>query len=90
MVMTLAEKGLITKIAGQPCSLRLTDEEAEPPAAARPPDDITEALDPEVAPLVYALRADPCVITKSSCWGHRRGAAFVELAVDGLLGSHTL
>lgn len=87
MVTTLAEKGFITKTAGQSRSIRLVaTKETELQATSRPPDDITEALDPEIAPLVHALRADPLVITKSSCWGHRRGAAFVELAVDGPAG----
>jgi hypothetical protein len=93
MVVTLTEKGFIAREPGKPRSIRLL---AQPDAADfveiddslpnRPPDDITEPLDPEIAPLVEALRADAHVTTKGSCWGHGKKPAYIDLAVEGVEG----
>ena len=66
-----------------PLNLAPKDDEARP---SRPPGDITEPLDPEIAPLVEALRADRRLVTKASCWGHGKKPAYVDLAVDGVEG----
>jgi repressor LexA len=93
MVITLTEKGLITRESGKPRSIRLV---AWPDAAAvaeveedlpsRPPDEITEPLDPPIASLVEILRADSRTLTKGSCWGHGKKAAYIDLAVASTAG----
>jgi len=52
----------------------------------RPADHFTDPVDPEIAALVDALRADDRVVTKGSCCGHGRKPAYVELAVEGMEG----
>jgi hypothetical protein len=93
MVVSLTEKGLITREPGQARSIRLVEVVADPAAPgadtwqpSRPPDDITAPLDPEIAPLVEALRADSGVVTKASCSGHGKTPAYIDLAVDGIEG----
>jgi repressor LexA len=89
MIVTLAKKGLITREPRRPRSVRLIDqepEEADDDLPSRPPDDITDPLDREIEPLVLALRADGSVLTKSSCCGHGKKPAFVDLAVEGMDG----
>jgi hypothetical protein len=51
-----------------------------------PLGEITEPLDPEIAPLVEALRVDSRVVTKASCWGHGKKPAYIDLAVEGMEG----
>lgn len=54
--------------------------------SARPRGEITEPLDPEIGPLVEALREDDHIVTQGSCSGHAKEAAYVELAVQGTDG----
>lgn len=96
MVVTLTEKGFITREPGKARSivvvapkpvvakpvLYIGDEEIP----TRPPDDIHAPLDPDIAPLVHALRKDRRVLTKGSCWGHKKRPAYVDLAVEGVEG----
>jgi hypothetical protein len=89
MVLALAEKGLITRVPGQARSIRIVEpgsgaKTRSPPR--KPADFISEPIDPEITPLVMALRADPVVVTKGSCWGHRRKPAYIDLAVEGMAG----
>ena len=93
MVVALTEKGLITRQPGQARSIRLAEVpaiRAVPDADAwrptRPPDDITAPLDPEIAALVEALREEPAIATKGSCWGHERESAYIEFAIEGIEG----
>jgi hypothetical protein len=94
MIVTLSEKGFIRRQPGQARSIELVEEDAvaaedeDDDFPTRPPDDIDAPLDPEIASLVHALRADPRILTKGSCWGHRKRPAYVDLAVDGLDGLH--
>ena len=92
MVLALAEKGLITRVTGQVRSIRIVElgsgAKTRPPPR-KPADFITEPLDPEITPLVMALRANPRVVTKGSCWGHRRKPAYIDLAVEGFDGPAT-
>jgi repressor LexA len=89
MVVVLAEKGIITRVPGQARSIRIVDSgsgaKTRPPPR-KPADFISEPIDPEITPLVMALRADPVVVTKGSCWGHRRKPAYIDLAVEGIDG----
>jgi len=89
MVLALAEKGLITRVPGQARSIRIVEPgsgaKTRPPPR-KPADFISEPIDPEITPLVMALRADPVVVTKGSCWGHRRKPAYIDLAVEGMAG----
>ncbi len=43
-------------------------------------------ITPEIAPLVHALRTGARIITKGSCWGHRKKPAWVDVAVHGMVG----
>lgn len=89
MVVTLTKNGFITREPGQARSIRLVEElpdDDDDGPASRPPDDITEPFDREIAPLVEALRADPRIRTKGSCWGHGKKPAYVDLAVEGVEG----
>ncbi len=92
MVIVLAEKGLIEREPGAARSIRIVEaSEAAPTPAdedspSRPPGDIYAPIDPEIAPLVEALRASPTVVTKASCSGHGKRRAYVDLAVDGVAG----
>lgn len=91
MVVALADKGLITRVPGKARSIRIVEQaydDVEEPLPSRPPDHLTEPLDPEIAPLVEALRADRPVVTKSSCWGHGKQPASIDLAVEGIEGLH--
>jgi len=96
MVVTLTKKGFIEREPGKARSIRLVarpdavvasgdgeDDEWRPTC---PPDHITEPIDPPIAPLVEALRADPRILTKGSCWGHGKKSAYVDLAVEGTEG----
>jgi hypothetical protein len=47
---------------------------------------VDQRLDPEIAPLVEALRMDEYVETLGSCCGHGRNNAYVGLAVRGMDG----
>jgi len=47
---------------------------------------VDKRLDPEIAPLVEALRMDEYVETTGSCCGHGRRHAYVSLAVRGMDG----
>ncbi len=94
-VVTLAETGLSTREPGKARWMQLVQTEptapedgpeAEDDVPTHPVDDIYDPLDPEIEPLVLALRADPRILTKGSCWGHRKRPASVDLAVDGLDG----
>jgi repressor LexA len=89
MVVALEEKGAISRVPGQARSIRIVEPQSggktkSPPR--KPANFISEPLDPEITPLVMALRADPVVVTKGSCWGHRRKPAYIDLAVEGLDG----
>jgi hypothetical protein len=96
MVVTLMRTGFIERAPGVARSIRLVEgvhdaahdggEVIDAGPSSRPPDDITELLDPPIAPLVEALRADSRIATKGSCWGHGRKPAYVDLAVEGLDG----
>ncbi len=88
MVVALADKGLITRVPGQARSIRLVEElhEEEEPLPSRPADHLTAHLDPEIAPLVEALRSDRRIVTKGSCWGHGKKPFYVDLAVEGVEG----
>ncbi len=56
-------------------------------SALRPVSPMVDTrLDPEIAPLVEALRMDDHVETTGSCCGHDREPAYVSLAVHGLAG----
>ena len=76
MVITLTAKGLITREPGKPRCIRLVARpdavgvaEFEEDLPSRPPDEITEPLDPPIASLVEILRDDSRTLTKDSCWG---------------------
>jgi hypothetical protein len=96
MVVTLTRKGLITREPGVARSIQIvTRAEAAAVADAleqtdgrptRPPDHVTEPIDPPIVPLVEALRADRHVLTRMSCWGHGKKPAYVDLAVEGTEG----
>lgn len=96
MVVTLTKKGLITRKPGVARSIQLVVTPDAPAVAAdvedddwrptRPPDHVTEPIDPPIAPLVEGLRADPRVLTRMSCWGHGKRPAYVDLAVEGTEG----
>ena len=96
MVVTLTEKGLITREPGVARSIQLVarsgataapdDLESDDWQPTRPPDDITAPVDPPIVPLVEALRADARILTKGSCWGHGKKPAYVDLAVEGTGG----
>ena len=91
MVVRLAEKSLNPREPGEARWMRLVETEPTAPedehdVPTRPFDDIYDPLDPQVEPLVLALRAEPRILTKASCWGHRKRPASVDLAVDGLDG----
>ena len=96
MVVTLTKKGLITRAPGVARSIRLVtglgapalpdDVEDDDWQPTRPPDHITEPIDRPILPLVEALRADPRVRTRMSCWGHGKKPAYVDLAVEGTEG----
>jgi hypothetical protein len=82
MVVTLTTKGFVTREPGQARSIRLVEalpvaDDEDDGLASRPPDEITEPLDPEIAPLIEALRAGRRIVTKGSCWGHGRKPAYV-------------
>jgi hypothetical protein len=59
---------------------------------SRPPDDIFpgQPLDPEIASLVEALRAEPGVVTQGSCSGHGKEPAYIDFAVEGVDGLRLL
>jgi LexA DNA binding domain-containing protein len=95
MVVTLTKKGFIERDPGKARSIRLVERAFAAVANAledddwrptRPPDHITEPVDPPILPLVEALRADAHILTKGSCWGHGTKPAYVDLAVDGTEG----
>ncbi len=96
MVVTLTRKGLITREPGVARSIQLVtpldapavedDVDDDDWRPTRPPDHITDPIDPPIALLVETLRADPRVLTKGSCWGHGRKPAYVDLAVEGTEG----
>ena len=93
MVVALTEKGLITRVPGQARSIRLVgehvpEEDTEEALPIRPHGEIYAPLDPEIAPLVGALRGDGGVLTMGSCWGHGKEPAYVDLAVEGIAGLH--
>ena len=96
MVVTLTKKGLITREPGVARSIRLVTRSDAPAVGddaangarrpTRPPDHVTEPIDPPILPLVEALREDPRVLTRMSCWGHGKKPAYVDLAVEGTGG----
>lgn len=93
MVIVLAKKGLITREPGVARSIQLApgagaseDEIAAVGSSTRPPNEITEPLDPPIAPLVEALCSDARILTKGSCWGHGKKPAYIDLAVEGIEG----
>jgi hypothetical protein len=94
MVVTLTEKGFITREPGKPRSIRVVERPEAPSVAeveddwrpTRPADHFTAPVDPPIAPLVDALRTDPRVATKGSCWGHGKSPAYIDLAVEGIAG----
>lgn len=43
-------------------------------------------IDPEILPLLHALRSSPAIATLGSCCGHRKDRAYVDLAVHKLVG----
>ncbi len=45
-----------------------------------------QTLDPDIAPLVEALRSDPNCVTLGSCSGHKRTPASIDFAVRGMEG----
>ena len=96
MVVTLTERGLITREPGKPRSIRLVEGSDAGDLASiaaayvppRPADDITEPLNPPIAPLVEVLRADRHLVTNGSCSGHGKKPAYIDLAVEGISGLH--
>jgi DNA-binding transcriptional regulator YhcF (GntR family) len=80
----LERERVILREPGQPMRLAPLPDDDDLPA--RPNDTIHEPLDPEIAPLVEALREDPCVVTIGSCCGHGRERAWVSLGVQSLAG----
>ena len=88
VIATLARKRLIHPATARKIGLprgvvHVDDNDGSP---HRPPDEIDDALDPEIGALVEALRADCRVMTHSSCWGHGKQPAFIGLGVDGIEG----
>lgn len=95
MVVTLTKKGFIERQPGKARSIRLAEHacaavedaaDSDDWRPTRPPDDIIEPLDPPIAPLVEALRADARIITKGSCWATARRPPRSDLAVEGTEG----
>jgi DNA-binding transcriptional regulator YhcF (GntR family) len=81
----LTREGYIVREPGEPMALPSFAPDDEPPPT-RPNDRIREPLDPEIAPLVEALREDRRVATMGSCCGHGRRHASVALGVRGFEG----
>ncbi|WP_394847380.1 hypothetical protein LZC95_07935 [Pendulispora brunnea] len=62
-------------------------QEATPQPTRKPPSRIAGRIDPEILPLVEALRADSdLVTTMCSCSGHDREPAYITLAVEPKAG----
>ena len=99
MVLTLERRGFITRqpgiarsiqiVAGSDAAAVADDVENDWPPP-RPPDHITDPIDEPILPLVGALRVDPRILTKWSCWGHGKKPAYIDLAVEGTEGLRVL